>query len=160
MERDNMSSKTFKFILIIIFSILLNCEKKPALSENKQILQSFLPVDNQVSGWKLKEESRFYQADNLWEIINGAAEGYIIYGFTEMITSEFINENTEQEAVIEIYQMKDNNNGFGIYASERYPDSKFIDIGTQGYEANMVLNFWKDRYYVKVLGFESSVKDY
>ena len=151
-----MSSKTFKFILIIIISILFNCEKKPALSENQQIFKSFLPTNNQVSGWKLKSEPRFYQADNLWELINGAAEGYLVYGFREMITSEFINENTEQEAVIEIYQMKDNNNGFGIYSSERYPDNKFIDTGTQGYEENMVLNFWKDKYYVKVLGFESS----
>ncbi|NVM01720.1 MAG: hypothetical protein HWN67_05270 [Candidatus Helarchaeota archaeon] len=151
-----MSLKAFKFILIIIILILFNCEKKLELSENALKLKSFLPLNNEVSGWKLKSALRFFQADNLWELINGAAEGYLVYGFKEMVTSEFINENTKQEMVIEIYQMKDNNNGFGIYSAERHPDNEFIDIGTQGYTGNMVLNFWKDKYYAKIIGFESS----
>jgi len=148
--------KYFKIFLVILIIISINCEKKPTLTENQQLIKSFLPQENQVSDWKLKSELRFFQAGNLWELIDGAAEGYISYGFQEMVTSEFINKNTKEEVIIEIYQMKDNANGFGIYSAERYPENKFLDIGTQGYESSMVLNFWKDKYYVKLSGFDTT----
>ncbi len=151
-----MLLKILKYVLIFFIFISTNCEKKPSLNENAQLLKSLLPENNEVSGWKLSSPLRFFQPENLWELINGAAEGYLVYGLKEMVISEFINEDTKKEMVIEIYQMEDNTNGFGIYSAERFPDNKFINIGTQGYEDNMVLNFWKDRYYIKLSGFESS----
>ena len=134
----------------------MNCEKAPQLSENQQLLFSLLPDKGEIPGWQLKENPRFFQADNLWELINGAAEGYLVYGFREMVTSVYTNESGEKEIVLEIYQMKDNNNGFGIYSSERYPDYSFLEIGSQGYESDMILNFWKDMYYIKMLGFDGT----
>lgn len=143
--------------LLLLFSI--TCEKKPQLTENQQELFSFLPDKNDLDGWQLKEEPRFFQAENLWELINGAAEGYLVYGFQEMVTSVFIDKSSQKEAVVEIYQMKDNKNGFGIYSSERYPDYTFLETGTQGYEGNMIFNFWKDKYYIKLLGFDGTPEE-
>jgi hypothetical protein len=38
-----------------------------------------------------------------------------------------------------------------MYRSELYPDAKFVDIGAEGYADASSINFWKDKYYVKLL---------
>jgi len=50
--------------------------------------------------------------------------------------------------------MGDDKNGFGIYSLERYPDSHFISIGTQGYLEQGTLIFLAGRYYAKLMSFE------
>ncbi|MCK4965690.1 hypothetical protein KAS50_01590, partial [bacterium] len=154
-----MLRKTAISFLIGLFLILIMCGNKSQLTQNQQLIYSLLPEKNEVAGMQLKEDPRFFQAENLWELINGAAEGYLVYGFQEMITSVFINESSQKEVVVEIYQMKNNVNGFGIYSSERYPDYTFLNIGAQGYGGNMVFNFWKDKYYVKLLGFDGTLEE-
>jgi hypothetical protein len=119
-------------------------------------LEGLLPEADAVSGWALDGEPRFFSADNLWEFINGAAEGYLLYGFEEVITSDFANEESGQSAVIDIYRMQDPLHAFGIYCQERNPDYQFLDIGGGGYLTGTALNFWQGPYYVKMTVFEES----
>jgi len=41
---------------------------------------------------------------------------------------------------------------FGIYSAERSPKYNYIPIGAEGYRSKGVLNFFQDRYYVKLSG--------
>jgi hypothetical protein len=45
-------------------------------------------------------------------------------------------------------------NAFGIYGAERYAESRFLEVGSQGYAEDGVLNFLHGRYYVKLLCFD------
>jgi hypothetical protein len=119
-------------------------------------LTELLPADGAVSGWTSDGEPRFFTADNLWEFINGAADGYLMYGFEEVVTADFSQESSGQQAVIDIYQMMDPTHAFGIYCQERNPDYEFIEIGSEGYSGGTALNFWKGPYYVKLTVFEAS----
>ena len=42
------------------------------------------PACNLVPGWQQRGEQRSYIAENLFEYMDGNAEGYLIYGFQSM----------------------------------------------------------------------------
>ena len=106
-------------------------QSQPAvsLSPEDARLQSLLPESNEAAGWTRGEEIRFFDADNLYEFINGAAENFLIYGFKKVVTADYDNAEQPSQIVVEIYQMADPRNTFGIYASERNTSSTFKPIG-------------------------------
>ena len=126
------------------------------LSAEDEMLQALLPENNEVSGWTRGEEVRFFDPDSLYEFINGAAENFLIYGFEKVVTAEYSNAEQPSQVVVEIYQMQDPRNTFGVYASERNSDSTFKTIGAEGYVGGTALNFWAGKYYTKMTVFQES----
>ncbi len=154
------------FLLCLLFS----CESGPEVGleekgpspsvpegsdypEGSDDLLSLLPQDGDVENWAPDGEPRFFDAGNLWEFINGAAEGYLAYGFEEVVTADYIQQGGDQ-SVIDIYRMKDPLNAFGLYSQERNADYDFMDIGGEGYVGGTALNFWHGPYYIKILVFD------
>lgn len=131
-------------------------EGAPATGSGYSDLLALLPSNGAVADWSREGEPRFFTADNLWEFINGAADGYVMYGFEEVVTADFSMASTEQQAVIDIYKMQDPVHAFGIYCQERSPDYEFLDIGAEGYLGGTALNFWHGPYYVKLTVFEEN----
>jgi hypothetical protein len=125
-----------------------------SLSPEDAQLKSLLPENNEAAGWTRGDEVRFFDADNLYEFINGAAENFLIYGFEKVVTADYDNTGQPSPIVVEIYKMEDPRNTFGIYASERNPDSAFKPIGMEGYVGGTALNFWAGNYYVKMTVFQ------
>lgn len=119
-------------------------------------LAALLPAGGEVVGWKVSREPRTFTPDNLWELINGAADSYVTYGVQEVVTADYRQEGTGHEAVVEIYRMKDPLNAYGKYAEERSPDYRFLDVGNEGYSGGTTLNFWSGPCYVKITAFEES----
>jgi len=148
-------------ILLLLFSAACGGGGEPSrkaapLSSEDAQLKSLLPENNEVAGWIMGEDVRFFDADNLYEFINGAAENFLIYGFDKVVTADYDNADHPSQIVVEIYQMEDPRNTFGIYASERNPDSTFKTIGAEGYVGGTALNFWAGNYYVKMTVFQES----
>jgi len=109
-----------------------------------------------LKGYKIVSKYQVYTPDNLWDFIDGAAEGYISYGFQNVHVREYIKGKNVIK--VEIYKHKDRNNTFGIYASERSPSYRYINLGAQGYISGGVINFFKDCYYVKLRTYSESEK--
>ena len=125
----------------------------PAASEVSPQLLALLPANNAVPGWAMSQKPRSFTAANLWEFIDGAADGYLAYGFQEVVSADYAQEGTGYQAVVDIYQMKDPLNAFGIYTQERNPQSQFLKIGNEGCSGGTSLNFWTGSY-VKITVFE------
>jgi hypothetical protein len=128
--------------------------QRAALSPEAQKLAALLPDNNAVSGWTRGEEVRGFSPDNLYELIDGAAENFLAYGFQQMVTAEYNNPQKPSQVELEIYRMQDSKNAFGVYASECNPDSEFKKIGAEGYIGGTALNFWSGPYYVKITVFK------
>jgi len=126
------------------------------LTRDKDLLIALLPKDAESPGWQAVASPQFFEPQNLWEYINGQAEMYIDYGFQLVVTLEYRSVDGAKSLAIEIFQMKNPKHAFGIYAAERSTDDRLIDMGTQGYLGENVLNFWKGRYYVKLTSFQVS----
>jgi hypothetical protein len=59
---------------------------------------------------------------------------------------------------LEVYKHNNNTNAFGIYASERSPSFRFINLGGQGYSVDGSINFFEGNYYVKIKTYSKKEK--
>ncbi len=114
-------------------------------------LAALLP---QLPGWSISEQPRVFSPGTLFEYIDGAAENYLSYGFLDLLVGDFKRDESASSLTVEIYNMGNETRAFGIYSSERYPESRFLDIGSQGYLEEGTLNFIAGVYYVKLLCFD------
>lgn len=110
-------------------------------------LQKFLiaPLPGQA---KPEESAAYYNANSLYQYIDGGADVYLLYDFRRLIHQSFKNGSAELTA--DIYDMGRPEDAFGIYAAERSPRYKFLPIGVEGYSSKGILNFVQDCYYVKL----------
>lgn len=113
-------------------------------------LASLVP---QREGWKQAEAPQTFFPENLYAYIDGAAESYLSYDFRELLVVQLNKAGTEATLTIEIYDMGEAVNAFGIYSAERYPENQPVPAGDIGYIEGEALNFLAGRYYVKLLSF-------
>jgi hypothetical protein len=106
-----------------------------------------------VDAWTQTEAPRSYFPESLFEYIDGAAESYLSYDFRELLVVDLEKKGSEATLTLEIYDMGDPVNAFGIFGAERYPENKAVSIGELGYLEGEALNFMTGRFYVKMLGF-------
>ena len=111
-----------------------------------------LPDLGALPGWKQIEDLKAYNHDTLYEYIDGDAETYFGYGFSALGVCKFAREGGKAAVTLNLYEMKDTLAAFGIYANGRSADVKYADVGAQGYYAENALDFWKGRYYCRVIG--------
>jgi Family of unknown function (DUF6599) len=102
----------------------------------------------EIPGWTLRIEPTVYTRSNLWDLIDGAADLFLLYGFDNLRLAEY-SQKESMDVRVEIYDHGTSLNAFGMYSQERKPDYHFLSVGTQGYSEEGVLNFFLGRYYVK-----------
>lgn len=109
-----------------------------------------------LKGYRIVSNYPVFTPDDLWDFINGAADGYLSYGFENVYVREYVKGKGKIK--VEIYRHKDRDNTFGIYASERSPSFRYVRLGAQGYVTDGSVNFFKDCYYVKLRTYSSREK--
>ncbi len=108
-----------------------------------------------LDGWKKPDSLSNYTADNLWDIIDGAADGYLLYDF-ELMTMGDYTQPDGKYITLEIYRHQSSEDAFGIYSQERPSKATYNNVGGQGYQEDANLNFFAGRYYVKIRCSERS----
>lgn len=153
MEKIMKINKHKTCVILVVFCFLGSnlCGSSKDHQDKASGLISLLP---EVSSWHMTEKPESYYPENLFEYIDGAAEIYLAYEFKELIVAQQQKDQSDENVAVEIYDMGNETNAFGIYSAERYPDNQFIKIGIQGYLEEGTLNFLVNRYYVKLLCFE------
>ncbi|MGD8535520.1 MAG: hypothetical protein PVF66_06670 [Candidatus Aminicenantes bacterium] len=156
--KNRMVNKYFKISLILF--ILVSVLNGKAILLDTEEVTSLIGLLPKVEDWKYSEEPQNFIPGNLYEYINGAAEIYLAYDFKELIVGQYEKDKEVEEASlsIEIYDMGNEKNSFGIYSAERFSESQFIPIGNQGYLEEGTLNFVVGRYYIKLLCFDCGEK--
>ncbi len=108
----------------------------------------------QVPGWTMSQESRVYDANDLWDIIDGAADLYLEYAFVDLHIARY-KTSAGREVKVEVYRHRDMENAFGIYSAERSPENNFLAIGSQGYQQTSILNFTAGEFYLRLSSYQS-----
>jgi hypothetical protein len=108
----------------------------------------------ELKGYRISSDYPVYTPDDLWNYINGAADAYLMLGFTELNIREYVKGRNSIKA--EIYRFGDDSQAFGIYSMERSPGYRFIPVGVQGYNEEGAVHFYRDRYYVKIMSHSGS----
>jgi hypothetical protein len=128
-----MNKKNFFILLSILFST------------NIIHANEFFPV---IKNWEKPTDIQKYDAGNLWDYINGAADLYHKYHFKSLQVGDY-KMGTEY-ITVEIYDMKTQNNAFGIYSAERATNVEFLKIGAEAYLGKGILNMLYGPYYIKI----------
>lgn len=109
-----------------------------------------------LQGFRTVTEYPVYLPDNLWDFINGAADGFLALGFRDLHVAEY--RKGKNSIKLEIYRHENHLMAFGIYASERSPHFNFLRLGAQGYNADGAINFFKGNFYVKIRTYSQKAK--
>jgi len=136
---------------IIVISILLLVTSETIQATE---LKTLIPSSREFTDFKITHNVEYYTEENLWDYMNGGAPGYLAYGFEEMVTMQVKNLKNHIEVSIDIYDMGNHLNAFGIYSVERVPDGRDLDFGADSYQYNTTLCFWQDKYYVKLMSYD------
>lgn len=115
-------------------------------------LSEFVPEE--IDGW-VKNEVKTYNTETLYEYINGGAELYISYGFKDMLSCTYSCEN-EPDIFVDIFDMRNSFNAFGIFAHFRETIDSSYGQGSQYTSGNLL--FWKDQYFVSILASPETEK--
>jgi hypothetical protein len=111
----------------------------------------------QIPGWKITQDDPVYNVNNLWDIIDGAADLYIEYNFIDLHIARYISTDSI-EVKVELYRHDSDVDAFGMYSQERDTGYNFIQLGVQGYLQQGVLNFLTGSYYVKLSTYQTGSK--
>lgn len=103
----------------------------------------------EVEGWNKSSEIKKFEADYLWDYINGAAESYHAYDFEVLHVCDYLKSD-DVYVTVETYKHASPENAYGIYAAERPQAAGFIQTGAEGYYEEGILNFVKNDYYIKM----------
>ena len=103
-------------------------------------------LPEQVGSYRAAEQLDFTN-ETLFEYINGGAEMYLSYGLVGMKGWVYSSENLP-DVTVEIYEMTEPKNAFGVYTQTRDKEEYTYGQGSQS-QRDAVM-FWKDRYFVVV----------
>jgi len=94
-----------------------------------------------------------YEADNLYEKIDGKAPFYIDAGFVRLLTQRFARDDDEQQLIeLFLFDMGSLQNAFCVYSLQRRPDVAPLPGVTYGYQTSNAAYFVHGKYYVELIG--------
>lgn len=114
-------------------------------------LKALLPGADETQPWQPRGETESYVGEELYNLINGGAEIFLEYGFTEAIAQEYSREDSSLR--VTIYCMSNPEAAFGIYSLNRMRKPPLAGIGDEGVGEDNYLYFWQGSYYVTVEAF-------
>jgi hypothetical protein len=80
--------------------------------------------------------------------MDGGADIFLLYGVQMLLHKDL--HSGAADISLDIFDMGSADTAFGMYAAERVPDEPYIHVGAEGYANRGSLNFYQDRYYVKL----------
>lgn len=110
-------------------------------------LAGLLP--SEIDGWHPITQDQSYQRSNLYEYIDGGAELYLSYGF-KTVLNRIYSKPGQPDMIVDIFDMGDSRDAFGLFMHSRESIDTLVGQGSE-YSSGM-LNFWKDRYFISILG--------
>jgi hypothetical protein len=112
----------------------------------------------EVSGWTRLGEVLTYDADNLWEYINGAAELFVSYDVQSCRTTDL--QSGDVAVTVDLYDMGTPLNAFGVFEREAYGETTEVPgavdaVVSPPYQALL----FKGSTYAKVNVFEGELTE-
>ncbi len=135
-------------------SILVSCSTMNSTNKSSEEKIAF-SFPNNVNQWKLeKAVPDRYDAETLYDYIDGNAEVYRSLGVKEVYAYRWSNPQ-QVEIFMDIFDMGNSASAYGAYHHD-IRDQKDIGLGVESEGMNNSLAFWKDRYFVSIVGMGDS----
>jgi hypothetical protein len=109
-----------------------------------------------IPGWQQSGTKRQYTPDNLFDYRDGAAEGYLIFGFARMQGIDC--QSGAITLSIDVSDMTDADSAYGMFAANRDPGQPIARIGMGAQILPQSLSFAKGKYFVEIVETDGSPK--
>ena len=114
-----------------------------------QEIVSLLPSADELPGWKIQQGPEVFEGDELFDLIDGGADIYFEYGFTRVVSIDYIDP-FQNITEAEIYEMKDATAAYGIFSLTQQISGWGTTYGKLAVVTDDYIAFWKDRYFVNI----------
>jgi hypothetical protein len=133
------------------------------VAEPQRKIAAMLPLADLPAEWtvgKLAERHlETFNADNLYEKIDGRAESFIQYGVKGMAYAFYHpTGDPSNELQLYIFEMADALKALGKYGSEKPDEFKAVPIGNEGYTTAGSTLFYSGRYYTQIVSTQDDPK--
>jgi hypothetical protein len=115
-----------------------------------RLLASFIPV---TAGPWLSEADQVFDAETVFDYIDGAGEVYRSYNMRGLVARRF-HKDGRPDIVVDAFDMGSAEDAFGVFTHDLDGEDAAIGQGS-AYKAGL-LSFWKDRYFVSVYAEEET----
>lgn len=111
-------------------------------------IKTLLPGGNPTGNWIQKDSAEIYSGDDLFYLINGGADVYLEYGFSQVAVARYQNP-VANNITVEIYEMEDVGGAYGIFSLNSLGIGKKQDIGDRSFLYDYNIDIWKGRYLIR-----------
>jgi hypothetical protein len=134
-----------------------------AVPEPQKAIASMVPLADLPPGWTAGKSGEKYietfNADNLYEKIDGRAESFLQYGVKGMAyTFYHPTGDASNEIQLYIFEMADQLKALGKYGSEKPDEAKTLAVGTEGYTTAGSTLFYTGKYYTQIVSTQDDTK--
>ena len=134
-----------------------------AVPEPQRKLAGMLPLSGLPPEWTLGKPGdrhlETFNADNLYEKIDGRAESFIQYGVKGMAyTFYHPTGDPSSELQLYVFEMADSLKALGKYGSEKPEEFQTVAVGDAGYTSAGSLLFYAGRYYTQIVSTKDDPK--
>ncbi|MFH1313778.1 MAG: DUF6599 family protein [Candidatus Eisenbacteria bacterium] len=136
-------------IVWMLLAVIMGC------GADRGAYTHLFPLPGDIDGVRARGEIAEYRDSTLYDFLNGGAEMYFDYGIVAAAAGEYATESGS-EIEMSVYDMGTAGGAFGIYSTVRYAGADFVDIGSEAMKTASSLDFWKGRYYCRLLAFETA----
>jgi hypothetical protein len=122
-----------------------------------------LPLADLPPAWTVGKSGQrhleTFNADNLYEKIDGRAESFLQYGVKGMAYTFYHPAgDPSNELQLYIFEMADSLKALGKYGSEKPDEAKPVAIGAEGYTTAGSVLFYSGRYYTQIVSTQDDLK--
>jgi hypothetical protein len=134
-----------------------------AVPEPQRKIAAMLPLGDLPPDWTVGKSGEHrlesFNADNLYEKIDGRAESFIQYGVKGMAYAFYHpTGDPSNELQLYVFEMADPLKSLGKYGSEKPDEFKTVPIGDEGYTTAGSTLFYSGRYYTQIVSTQDDPK--
>jgi hypothetical protein len=113
--------------------------------------EDLFPERDAIPGWAPADKMQVFESGNLYDLVNGQADSFFVYGFEQVHVLTYESE-TGGQLRLEIWQMDTASNAYGLYSMLRSGEP--VPVGNSGVtDPGRRVDFWQDRAFVRVFSF-------
>lgn len=137
-----MKTPHFPFQIIILAFVYFFCA--PLISQTQSDPAKAIP--HSIDGWNLSIERNFNDS-TLYDYIDGGAELFLSFGFTNVKSMIFQKED-EPDIIVDLFYMNTSSDAFGVFSFSVGEIGN--DLGKQSQIAQGAVIFWKSNFYISI----------
>ena len=121
---------------------------KPRPTQAPLDLVRVFPAANIIPGWDISQKVETYNRDNLFNLVDGQADSFFVYGFEKVAVQRYQND-AGVLLNVEIWQLATHADAYGLFSAGRTGSP--AAIGNAGdSDPGRRLAFWQNRYFVSL----------